>query len=109
MSFKRYYRFAFRYGTWKRFAFYYSQGNISNFADSRPEERRVIFEEAAGVSKYKKRKIEAIRKLERTTDNLNRIKDIVYELEKQIAPLKKQKEKAEVFLNVEGKTYFNRK
>ena len=69
-----------------------SQGNISNFADSRPEERRAIFEEAAGVSKYKKRKIEAIRKLERTTDNLNRIKDIVYELEKQIAPLKKQKE-----------------
>ena len=64
---------------------------FSNFADSRPEERRVIFEEAAGVSKYKKRKIEAIRKLERTTDNLNRIKDIVYELEKQIAPIKKTK------------------
>ena len=80
-----------------------SQGNISNFADSRPEERRVIFEEAAGVSKYKKRKIEAIRKLERTTDNLNRIKDIVYELEKQIAPLKKQKEKAEVFLTLKEK------
>ena len=78
-----------------------SQGNISNFADSRPEERRAIFEEAAGVSKYKKRKIEAIRKLERTTDNLNRIKDIVYELEKQIAPLKKQKEKAEVFFVLE--------
>ena len=54
----------------------------------------------------KKRKIEAIRKLERTTDNLNRIKDIVYELEKQIAPLKKQKEKAEIFLTFEGKTYF---
>ena len=80
-----------------------SQGNISNFADSRPEERRAIFEEAAGVSKYKKRKIEAIRKLERTTDNLNRIKDIVYELEKQIAPLKKQKEKAEVFLTLKEK------
>ena len=80
-----------------------SQGNISNFADSRPEERRVIFEEAAGVSKYKKRKIEAIRKLERTTDNLNRIKDIVYELEKQIGPLKKQKEKAEVFLTLKEK------
>lgn len=80
-----------------------SQGNISNFADSRPEERRVIFEEAAGVSKYKKRKIEAIRKLERTTYNLNRIKDIVYELEKQIAPLKKQKEKAEVFLTLKEK------
>ena len=80
-----------------------SQGNISNFADSRPEERRAIFEEAAGVSKYKKRKIEAIRKLERTTDNLNRIKDIVYELEKQIAPLKKQKEKAEIFLTLKEK------
>ena len=80
-----------------------SQGNISNFADSRPEERRAIFEEAAGVSKYKKRKIEAIRKLERTTYNLNRIKDIVYELEKQIAPLKKQKEKAEVFLTLKEK------
>ena len=80
-----------------------SQGNISNFSDSRPEERRVIFEEAAGVSKYKKRKIEAIRKLERTTDNLNRIKDIVYELEKQIAPLKKQKEIAEVFLTLKEK------
>ena len=80
-----------------------SQGNISNFADSRPEERRAIFEEAAGVSKYKKRKIEDIRKLERTTYNLNRIKDIVYELEKQIAPLKKQKEKAEVFLTLKEK------
>lgn len=78
-----------------------SQGNISNFADSRPGERRAIFEEAAGVSKYKKRKIEAIRKLERTTDNLNRIKDIVYELEKQLTPLKKQKEKAETFLKLQ--------
>ena len=46
-------------------------------------------------NKYKKRKIEAIRKLERTKENLDRIGDIVYELEKQITPLKKQKEKAE--------------
>ena len=71
-----------------------SQGNISNFADNRPEERRVIFEEAAGVSKYKKRKIEAIRKLERTKENLDRIGDIVYELEKQISPFKKAKRKS---------------
>lgn len=71
-----------------------SQGNISNFADNRPEERRVIFEEAAGVSKYKKRKIEAIRKLERTKENLDRIGDIVYELEKQITPFKKAKRKS---------------
>ena len=80
-----------------------SQGNISNFADNRPEERRVIFEEAAGVSKYKKRKIEAIRKLERTKENLDRIGDIVYELEKQITPLKKQKEKAETYLELKEK------
>ncbi len=77
-----------------------SQGNISTFADSKPEDRRLIFEEAAGVSKYKKRKIESIRKLEKTEDNLKRIIDIVLELEKQIIPLKKQKEKAEKYLEL---------
>lgn len=80
-----------------------SQGNISRFADNKPEERRAIFEEAAGVSKYKKRKIESIRKLERTTENLDRIGDIVFELEKQIGPLKRQKEKAETFLELKEK------
>lgn len=80
-----------------------SQGNISSFADSKPEERRGIFEEAAGVSKYKKRKLESIRKLERTKENLERIGDIVTELEKQIAPLKRQKEKAEQYLNLKEK------
>ena len=80
-----------------------SQGNISNFADNRPEERRAIFEEAAGVSKYKKRKIEAIRKLERTKENLDRVGDIVYELEKQIIPLEKQKNKAETYLELKEK------
>ena len=54
-----------------------SQGNISSFADNKPEERRGIFEDAAGVSKYKKRKLESIRKLERTNENLERIGDIV--------------------------------
>lgn len=76
-----------------------SQGNISSFADSKPEERRGMFEEAAGVAKYKKRKIESLRKLERTTENLNRIEDIVGELERQILPLRKQKEKAEKYLH----------
>jgi len=80
-----------------------SQGNISSFADSKPEERRGIFEEAAGVSKYKKRKLESIRKLERTTENLDRIGDIVVELEKQVGPLKRQKEKAEKFLALKEK------
>lgn len=75
-----------------------SQGNIASFAESKPLERRGIFEEAAGVSKYKRRKIEAIRKLERTSENLVRIGDIVAELEKQIGPLKRQKDKAEKYL-----------
>lgn len=77
-----------------------SQGNISTFADSKPEERRGMFEEAAGVAKYKKRKIESIRKLERTKDNLDRVEDICLELEKQIGPLKRQKEKAETYLDL---------
>lgn len=77
-----------------------SQGNISTFADSKPEERRGMFEEAAGVAKYKKRKLESIRKLERTKDNLDRVEDICLELEKQIQPLKRQKEKAEIYLDL---------
>lgn len=76
-----------------------SQGNISSFADSRPEDRRGMFEEAAGVAKYKKRKLESIRKLERTTENLSRVKDITDELERQIGPLRRQKEKAEQYLS----------
>lgn len=75
-----------------------SQGNISTFADAKPEERRSTFEEAAGVAKYKKRKEESLRRLERTTENLDRVEDIVYELEKQLNPLRKQKEKAEQYL-----------
>ena len=75
-----------------------SQGNISSFADSKPEDRRGMFEEAAGVAKYKKRKIESIRKLERTQANLERVEDICNELEKQIQPLQRQKEKAETYL-----------
>lgn len=80
-----------------------SQGNISSFADNKPEERRGIFEDAAGVSKYKKRKLESIRKLERTKENLERIGDIVSELEKQVGPLKRQKDKAEKYLELKEK------
>lgn len=76
-----------------------SQGNISSFADSRPEDRRGMFEEAAGVAKYKKRKLESIRKLERTTENLSRVQDITDELERQLGPLRRQKEKAEQYLS----------
>jgi len=72
-----------------------SQGKIESIISSKPNERRVIFEEAAGVLKYKRRKEEAIRKLDKTHNNLSRVNDIINELEPQIEPLKEAKEKAE--------------
>ncbi|MDL2212078.1 chromosome segregation protein SMC [Erysipelotrichaceae bacterium OttesenSCG-928-M19] len=75
-----------------------SQGAISNFAHAKPIERRAIFEEAAGVAKYKKKKNESLRKLERTNDNLIRIGDIIAELEAQLEPLRLQANKAKKFL-----------
>ncbi len=74
-----------------------TQGNIIRFAEAKPYERRGIFEEAAGVSKYKKRKIESLNKLERTKENLDRTLDILNELEKQVNPLKRQARKAEIY------------
>ena len=74
-----------------------SQGNVMAFAEAKPYDRREIFEEAAGVSKYKKRKIESLNKLERTKDNLDRTYDILSELERQVMPLKRQAHKAELY------------
>lgn len=71
-----------------------SQGKIDYILSNKPEDRRIIFEEAAGVLKYKKRKEEAFRKLEKTNLNMNRIDDIINELEAQIEPLKEQKDQA---------------
>ena len=71
-----------------------SQGKIEEILSSKPESRRTIFEEAAEVIKYKKRKEEALRKLDRTNNNMDRVNDIISELETQINPLKEQKEKA---------------
>ncbi len=71
-----------------------SQGKIEEILDSKPENRRIIFEEAAGVIKYKKRKEEAFRKLDRTYENMTRVNDIINELETQIVPLKEQREAA---------------
>lgn len=71
-----------------------SQGKIEEIIASKPTDRRVIIEEAAGVLKYKKRKEDALRKLDRTHDNMNRVNDIISELEVQVNPLKEQKEKA---------------
>lgn len=75
-----------------------SQGKIEEIISSKPTDRRIIFEEAACVLKYKRRKEEALRKLERTHDNMNRVNDIMKELEIQVEPLKNQKEKAEEYL-----------
>ena len=75
-----------------------SQGNISAFADAKPEERRALFEEAAGVAKYKKRKNESLGKLNRTQENLSRLEDIILELERQVNPLKRQAKKATLYL-----------
>ena len=75
-----------------------SQGNISSFADAKPEERRSLFEEAAGVSKYKKRKKVSLQKLEHTKDNLDRLQDIIDELERQLSPLERQAKKARQYL-----------
>ena len=75
-----------------------SQGDISKILSNSPEERRTIFESAAGVLKYKKRKEEAIRKLDRTNNNLDRVNDIISELELQVGPLKEQSEKASEYL-----------
>ena len=61
-----------------------SQGDIANILSNKPVDRRVIFESAAGVLKYKKRKEEAVKKLEKTHDNIDRIDDIISELEKQV-------------------------
>ncbi|CAM3579935.1 AAA family ATPase [Erysipelothrix urinaevulpis] len=71
-----------------------SQGTISHFAESKPQERRLVFEEAAGVSKYKKRKIESINKLERTKENMERMQDIVDEIGQQVTRLKRASKKA---------------
>ncbi len=74
-----------------------SQGKIDDILSSKPENRRIVFEEAAGVLKYKKRKEEALRKLEKTHENMERINDIIKELEVQVEPLREQKIKAEEY------------
>lgn len=74
------------------------QGKIEEILSSKSEERRVIFEEAAGVLKYKTRKMKAERKLQETQDNLLRVEDILHELDSQIEPLKMQASIAKDYL-----------
>lgn len=77
-----------------------SQGKVEAIFNSKPEDRRGIFEEAAGVLKYKQRKKKAEQKLFETEDNLSRVQDIVYELEDQLTPLAAQSEAAKEFLRL---------
>jgi len=79
------------------------QGKIEEILSNKPVDRRSMFEEAAGVLKYKKRKEEALRKLERTHDNMKRVEDIVKELEIQVEPLREQKQKALEYLSLSEK------
>ncbi len=76
------------------------QGRIDEILSTRSEDRRAIFEEAAGITKYKVRKIEAERKLESTKQNLLRIEDIISELGAQLEPLREQAEKARQYLEL---------
>ena len=79
-----------------------SQGKVEEIFNSKPEERRAIFEEAAGVLKYKTRRKETESKLQQTQDNLDRLEDIIYELDNQIKPLEKQATTARKFIELDG-------
>ncbi|MBQ7031819.1 MAG: AAA family ATPase [Bacilli bacterium] len=77
-----------------------SQGTVTDIVNSKPMERRVIFESAAGVLKYKKRKEESLRKLDKTKDNLNSVNLVISELETTIGPLKEQAEVAKKYVDI---------
>ena len=79
------------------------QGKISEIISTKSEDRRTMFEEAAGITKFRYRKEEAERKLAHTNDNVTRVNDIITEIEGQIGPLKQQSEKAKKYLNLRDK------
>lgn len=76
------------------------QGRIDELLSAKPEERRAVFEDAAGISKLKNRKTESVKKLGITSENLTRINDIISELELQLGPLKEQAEVAKKYLEL---------
>ncbi len=75
-----------------------SQGEVDRILSNSSQDRRVVFEEASGILKYKKRKEEALKKLDITHNNIDRVNDIIGELEVQIEPLKEQSKKAQEYL-----------
>ncbi|MDD4780836.1 MAG: chromosome segregation protein SMC [Tissierellia bacterium] len=78
------------------------QGRVEDILSPSSETRREVFEEAAGIVKYKTRKEEAVRKLEKTNDNLDRVEDIVSELENRIEPLREQSERAKKYIDLKS-------
>lgn len=80
-----------------------SQGKIDEIISTKPEDRRIIFEEAAGVLKYKRRKEEALRKLDKTNQNLNRVNDIMNELSTSIGPLEVSASKAKKYTAIKDR------
>lgn len=79
------------------------QGKIDSILSAKPEDRRNVFEEAAGISKFKEDKNQSENKLVRVNENLTRINDIIAELEKQLGPLKAQAENAKLFLELSNR------
>ena len=79
------------------------QGKIDSILSAKPEDRRNVFEESAGISKFKEEKNQSTNKLERVNENLTRINDIIAELEKQLGPLKHQAENAKIFLDLSNR------
>lgn len=77
------------------------QGQIDRILSGKPEERRELFDEAAGIVKFKKRKLTAQKKLDNERENLVRVNDILTELERQVGPLQRQSEKAHTYLKRE--------
>lgn len=82
------------------------QGNITQALSSKPEERRAIFEEAAGITRFKSQKREAVRKLEHTEQNLIRLNDLVTEVQRQLASLTRQASKARRYKAIFGRLQF---
>ena len=76
------------------------QGQIDKILSGKPEERRELFDEAAGIVKFKRRKASALKKLENEQNNLVRVNDILAELERQVGPLERQSEKAKQYLSL---------
>ena len=79
-----------------------SQGTITDVVNSKPSERRVIFESAAGVLKYKKRKEDTLKKLDKTSDNLEKVNLLINELEQRVKPLERQSQVAKRYLELKG-------